>query len=113
MANKTVNLIFFLRMKAIMISSQALQGTALSHTDTLHHFALSFAIGLQCSRPIESIIMSVTRRKIGNQVEITELSMANKTVNLIFFLRMKAIVISSQARQRFCNSEKWKTQKSV
>ena len=43
------------------------QGTA-----TLHHLALSLAIGLQCLGTIESIVMSVTRRKVGNQVEITE-----------------------------------------
>ncbi|CAN7015557.1 unnamed protein product [Brassica rapa subsp. trilocularis] len=76
--NKTVNLILFLRIKAIMISSQERQrfcnsekwktevygdevliiveGTALSHTDTLHHLSLSLAIGIQCSITIESIV---------------------------------------------------------
>ncbi|KAG5407556.1 hypothetical protein IGI04_013675, partial [Brassica rapa subsp. trilocularis] len=66
------------RIKAIMISSQERQrfcnsekwktevygdevliiveGTALSHTDTLHHLSLSLAIGIQCSITIESIV---------------------------------------------------------
>ena len=44
------------------------QGTALRGAATLHHLALSLAIGLQCFGTIESIVMSVTRWKVGNQV---------------------------------------------
>ncbi|KAF2570647.1 hypothetical protein F2Q70_00005358 [Brassica cretica] len=43
------------------------QGTALRGAATLHHLALSLAIGLQCFGTIESIVMSVTRWKVGNQ----------------------------------------------
>ncbi|KAF3505220.1 hypothetical protein F2Q69_00041651 [Brassica cretica] len=32
------------------------QGTALSHADTLHHLSLFLAIGIQCSITIESIV---------------------------------------------------------
>ncbi|CAN6858641.1 unnamed protein product [Brassica oleracea] len=78
MANKTMNLIFFLVSLSDMISSQErqrfcnsekwktevygdevliiVQGTALSHADTLYHLSLFLAIGIQCSITIESIV---------------------------------------------------------